>query len=232
MKTGHFRKNEARDLYSPTGFDRGYRAAVLGSRALSKLCTRVELPETVELPLDRPLIIAANHSSLFDLIASLIVLGNYGVHARLAVNERFFANPVGGWFLHGIGCIPFSRENREAAELTMVEALRAGQVCAMMPEGKIIREADQVGGVSEGRPGISRVARLSGAAVLPVGFAYSDQAWKPGRPLPRAANFGRPVIARLGPPITLDSDDDAANTKAVMEAISELVLTGRAISAR
>jgi len=200
----------------------------MGSRALSRLCSRVELPETVELPVDRSVIIAANHSSLFDLVASLIVLGNYGVNARLAVNERFFANPVGGWFLRGIGSIPFSRENREAAELTMVEALQAGQACAMMPEGKIVREPDQIGGVGEGRPGISRVARLSGAAVLPVGFAYSEQAWKPGRPLPRVANFGRPVIARLGSPMTLDSANDAANSNAVMEAISELVLTGRA----
>lgn len=227
MQSEHFSKGEAREFCTPTGFDRAYWASVWVSRALSRLSTRVDLPPTVELPTDRPLIIAANHSSLFDLLAALIVMGNYGVPARIAVNERFFSSPVGGSVLRRIGCIPFSRDNREEAEQTMVDALLAHQVCAMMPEGKIIRNDDQFGGVGPGRPGISRVARQAGAAVLPVGFAASERAWKPGRPLPRIANIGHPVVVRFGNLMTFDTDDHIANAERLMEAISGLVLEGR-----
>lgn len=230
MQTQHFERDAALDVFAPTGFDRFFRRSVIGSRILSRILSRVELPDTVELPLDRPAIIAANHSSLFDLIASLITLGNYGVTARLAVNSRFFDNAVAGWFLRRLGCIPFSRDDRESAEETMVEALKAGQVCAMMPEGRITRIDDQIDGVGGGRPGVSRIARRAGAAVVPVGFARSERAWKPGRPFPRIANFGSPVVARIGPPILFTSDDHQCNADELMAAISALVLEARQVA--
>ena len=203
MQTRRFTAGGAESLYAPTGFERFYWRSVKGSRLLSRLSSRVDLPEDVELPVDRPALIAANHSSLFDLVASLITLGNYGVVARIGVNSRFFEAPVAGGFLRRLGCIPFSREDREAAEDSMVDALRAGQVCAMMPEGKIVRRVDQIGGVGPGRPGISRIARRSGAAVVPVGFTRSDLAWPPGSPFLRFG-FRRPsVIAHIGAPIEL-----------------------------
>jgi 1-acyl-sn-glycerol-3-phosphate acyltransferase len=229
VETRHYRKNEAQDAFSPTGYDKFYWRAVKGSRLLSRLSSRVDLPETVELPTDRPAIIAANHSSLFDLIAALITLGHYGVNARIGVNSRFFKNPIAGWFLRGIGCIPFSRDDREAAEQTMVDALKAGQVCAIMPEGKIIRPDDQVDGVGKGRPGVSRIARRAGAAVVTVGFTNSDKAWRPGTPFPKLANRSTHVITRLGAPIEFDSDDHDANAGEVMQSISELVAEGRAM---
>lgn len=187
----------------------------------------MDLPETVELPTDRPAIIAANHSSLFDLIAALITLGNYGVNARIGVNSRFFKNPIAGWFLRGIGCIPFSRDDRDSAEQAMVDALLAGQVCAIMPEGRIIRPDDQVGGVGQGRPGISRIARRAGAAVVTVGFTNSEKAWKPGTPFPKLVNRSTHVITRLGAPIEFVSDDHEANAGKVMDSISALVQEGR-----
>lgn len=195
---------------------------------LSRLSSRIELPETVELPTDRPALIAANHSSLFDLIASLITLGHFGVVARIGVNSRFFEAPIAGGFLRRLGCIPFSRDDRDSAEDSMVEALESGQVCAIMPEGKIVRRDDQNGGVGVGRPGISRIARRAGAGIVPVGFSRSDLAWPPGSPFLRFG-FRRPsVITRIGTPIELVSDDHDANAAQVMHAISELVLAGRA----
>ena len=198
-----------------------------GARLLARLISRVDLPETVILPTDRPAIIAANHSSLFDLPAALITLGNYGMRARIGVNERFFSNPVAGRFLRNLGCIPFSRDSKEHAEQTMVDALLAGELAAMMPEGKIVRRDDQLNGVGQGRPGISRVARRAGAVVIPVGFAMSDRAWPPGSPLPKMS-FGRQrITTRIGPPIEFTTDDHEANADTVMSAISALVLEGR-----
>jgi|GEM_PF-347364 len=228
VQTDYFGKGEAAALFNSTGYDRSYDAAVTGSRVLARISSRVELPEKIELATDRPNLFAANHSSLFDLIAALIVLGNYGIPARIGVNSRFFKNPIGGGFLRSIGCIPFSRDDKEAAEHSMVEALLAGQSAAIMPEGRITRPEDQVNGVGQGRPGVSRVARRAGAAVVPVGFAFANEAWVPGTPLPKP-RFGRhKVIANIGSPITFETDDHIANAKELMDAIGNLVQAGRA----
>ena len=228
MDTRQFPEGGADGQFASTGFEPFYWRSVKVSRLLSRLSSRIELPDTVELPTDRPALIAANHSSLFDLVASLITLGHYGVVARIGVNSRFFEAPIAGGVLRKLGCIPFSRRDRESAEDTMVEALEAGQVCAMMPEGKIVKLGDQVAGVGSGRPGISRIARRAGAAIVPVGFSRSDVAWPPGSRLPRVG-FHRPsVVANIGAPFELDDDDHDANAEIVMDAISELVLAGRA----
>ncbi|MGI9605444.1 MAG: lysophospholipid acyltransferase family protein [Acidimicrobiales bacterium] len=231
MQTKHFGPDEARDLCSMTGHDAFYWRAVRGSKLIARLTSRVQLPDTVELPTDRPVIVAANHSSWFDLMAALITLGTFGLNARIGVNSRFFSNPVAGWFLRGIGCIPFSREDRESAEQAMVDALDGGQACAMMPEGKIVKLADRVDGVGAGRPGISRIARRTGAAILPVGFVHSDRAWLPGKALPRV-RLGRDVVTTcIGSPIELDSDDHEANAAIVMSSIAALIAEGYELAA-
>lgn len=229
VHTDLFGAGEASVLFEETGYDSRYWRAVRGARVLSRLSSTVELPANpVEVPTDRPIMIAANHSSLFDLVASLIVLGHYGISTRIGVNERFFSNPLSGRFLRGIGSIPFSKDNREAAEQTMVDALTNGQAAAMMPEGRITRPEDQVNGVGQGRPGISRVARRAGAAILPVGFAFSDEAWVPGQPLPKPRAGTHTVVASIGAPVVFETDDHIANANGLMETIGALVMAGRA----
>lgn len=171
--------------------------------------------------------IAANHSSLYDLPAALVVLGHYGINARIGVNSRFFSNPVGGRFLHGIGCIPFSREDKDSAEQAMVGALLDGQSAAIMPEGRITRPRDQENGVGPARPGVSRIARRADAAILPVGFAFANETWRPGTPLPMPRLGRHEVVASIGPPVVFDGDDHIANAKHLMSVIGELVMQGR-----
>jgi 1-acyl-sn-glycerol-3-phosphate acyltransferase len=228
VQTTHYGKDDARSVFSDTGFDRTYWNAVRGSRVLSRATSQVDLPPSIELPTDRPLMVAANHSSLFDLIAALIFLGNYGVAARIGVNSRFFSNPVAGAFFRGIGCIPFSRDDRESAEEATVQALLDRQVTALMPEGRITRAEDQVRGVGPARPGISRIVRRANAVVLPVAFTNSDQAWRPGTPLPKPRLGRHHVLAIAGPLLEFPTDDHEANTDTLMEAIGTLVLEGRA----
>ena len=92
VQTTHYAKDEARSAFSETGFDRMYWNAVRGSRALCRVTSRVDVPPSIELPTDRPLMVAANHSSLFDLIAALVFLGHYGLSARMGVNSPFASN--------------------------------------------------------------------------------------------------------------------------------------------
>ena len=223
-----FGQGEAKALFSETGFDKRYWASVRGSRVLSRLSSRVALPDQIELATDRPTMVAANHSSLYDLLAALIVLGNYGINARIGVNARFFSNPAGGAFLRGIGCIPFSKGDGGAAEDAMVEALVARQSAAIMPEGRITRPGDQVNGTGPARPGVSRIARRANAAVLPVGFAFANEAWTPGTPLPKPRLGRHSVVANIGAPVYFDTDDHIGNANYLMETIGGLVMEARA----
>lgn len=222
-----FGRGEAKALFNETGFDKRYWAAVRGSRALCRMSSQVVLPDQIELATDRPIMVAANHSSLFDLVAALILLGNYGINARVGVNARFFSNPAGGAFLRGIGAIPFSKGDGGAAEDEMVKTLVARQSAAIMPEGRVSRPDDQVNGVGPGRPGVSRIARRAGAAILPVGFAFANETWAPGTPLPKPRMGRHKVIANVGPPVYFDTDDHIANANHLMEVIGGLVMTGR-----
>ena len=222
-----FGKGEAKALFADTGFDKRHSLAIGVSHAVSRLSSHVELPEKIELPTDRPVLVAANHSSLFDLAVALIFIGNFGIHSRIGVNARFFKNPVLGAGFTGIGCIPFSKDDGGAAESQMVDALVAGQAAALMPEGRITRNEDQVNGVGQGRPGISRITRAANAAIVPVGIAFSNEAWQPGTVLPKP-RFGRhTVVTSAGAPILFDSDDHIANANLLMDRIGELVIQGR-----
>lgn len=230
MHTALFGKGEADVLFADTGFEKRFTGAVHGSRLLSRLSSTVELPEKLELPTDRPVMFAANHSSLFDLVGALILLGNYGITSRIAVNSRFFANPAAGAFLRNIGCIPFSKQDRAQAEQATITALQQRQSAAIMPEGRITRPADQTNFVGPGRPGVSRIATAAGAAVVPIGFAFANEAWKPGTWLPKPRLGRHSVIARVGPPMLFESDDHLANAEALMESIGQLVGEGRSLA--
>ena len=220
MKTDIFGPQGAAHLSAPTGYDRFFRNSVAVSRFLSKSSSTVVMPQTVELPTDRPFIFAANHTSLFDLAASLICLGHFGLTARIGVNARFFRSAVGRQLFERLGCVPFSSDTREMAEDAMVEALTDGQVCAIMPEGRLIKEGEKVDGVGPGRPGISRIVRRSGAAVIPVGFTGAATTWPPGSPVVRFGFRRPPIIAKFGTPLYFETDDHVENASQVMAAIS------------
>ncbi len=223
MQTAHFDEGAAAEFGAPTGHDRFFRRSVKAARLLSIPASGVELPSSVELPTDRPVIFAANHTSMFDLVASLIALGHFGMTARIGVNARFFKSPGARQLLNGLGCIPFSREKRVSAEAAMVSALQDGQVCALMPEGRLIREHELDDGVGPGRPGVSRIARKAGAAVIPVGFRGSARAWPPGSPFMRMGWKRTPIRCTFGPPLLFESRDDDENVANLMSAIGRLV---------
>lgn len=224
MKSTTVGPGEGADLFTPTGFDDAYQRAAQRSLTLSRFSTRVELPATIDLPVDTPTIVAANHSSLFDLAASLITVAHYGATARMGVAARYFERPVIGPFLHRIGCIPFSRDRVAEAENDMIGSLNEGQLCCLMPEGRIVRASERsvAGRVGPGRPGISRIAAATGAAILPVGFSGADDAWRPGRPFPRPRRKA-PVVARVGAPFLFDGDDHEANAERLMQTIAGLI---------
>tara|TARA_Y100000748_G_scaffold255961_1_gene222194 strand:- start:347 stop:766 length:420 start_codon:yes stop_codon:yes gene_type:complete len=128
-----------------------------------------------------------------------------------------------GTWLRKNGCIAASRSTREEAELQAIKKLEAGYAVAIMPEGRLVPPNERPEGVGQGRPGISRIARATGATIVPVAITGSDIVWPIGKgfPIPR---LKRPMIkVRFGAPFNLPSDDDIDNANLVMQKIKSLL---------
>lgn len=185
--------------------------------------TQWDFPEQIELPADRPILFAANHRSFLDLAAAMAIFGRLGLSCRMLIRADVFDKPVLGGWLHRIGAIPTSRAVRETAEATAIATLEAGQTVAMMPEGRLVPPQDRPTGVGEARPGVSRIALASGAAVVPVAIHDSDRVWPRGRPWPKLPLRGRPTVAiRVGAPVEFGTDHDE-NTQRLMTTIAAML---------
>lgn len=182
----------------------------------------LDLPETLSLPNNRPTILAGNHRSLFDLVATMAIFTKFGLSSRIQVRADLMASGPGAKLLHGIGCIPTSTTERASAERASIETVAKGQLLSLMPEGRLCAPKDWVRGVGPGRTGVSRIALLTDAVVVPVAFSGTEKVWPRGRPpqlqLPRPK-----VTIRIGDAIELPSTDHDANTKLVMDGISDLL---------
>lgn len=182
----------------------------------------VDLPDKLTLPQDRPVIFAGNHRSFFDFLPAMAIFTKFGLSCRIFIRADVMEKGVGGWFFKGIGAIPASRETREQSEQTAIEALQAGELVCLMPEGKLVKPSDWVDGVGPARPGVSRVALATGAVVVPVAFAGTHLVWPRGG-MPKFRFPRRTVSLRLGEPIELEGDDHEANAAHVMGRIADLL---------
>lgn len=189
---------------------------------MAKLGAVLDLPDTLSLPNNRPTILAGNHRSLFDLVATMAIFTKFGLSSRIQVRADLMESGPGAKLLHGIGCIPTSSAKRVSAERTSIETVEKGQLLSLMPEGRLTKPAEWVRGVGPARGGVSRIALATNAVVVPVGFSGTELVWPRGKP-PKV-QFPRPkVTIRVGPAIELASEDHEANTRQVMAGISDVL---------
>lgn len=191
----------------------------------SKIFSRHDFQTELELPESSPIIFAANHRSFFDVIIAWAFFSLSGVNCHCLIRADLFSKPLMGAWLKKNGCIAASRKTKEQAELQAIEKLKAGYAVAIMPEGRLVPPEERPAGVGEGRPGISRIARATGATIVPVAITGSDNVWPLGKgfPIPR---MKRPMIkVRFGAPFEFESDDDIKNANQVMQKIKNLLDT-------
>ena len=146
-----------------------------------------------------------------------------GLTCHCLIRADLFEKPIIGGWLKRNGCIAASKSTREEAENRAVALLEDGYSVAVMPEGRLVPEADRPEGVGQGRPGISRIATSANVCVLPVGLTGTESVWPMGKPFPLFA-IPRPTVKiRFGDPIKFNSDDHIANVGIVMDEIKSLL---------
>lgn len=111
----------------------------------------------------RGIILAPNHQSWLDpLMVQYALLPQ---RITFLMTERFFDLPLAGVYFRATGARPIRERGPSVAGLrAAIEALEQGEVICLFPEGEIT----STGAMGGGRRGVARLARRTGALVVPV----------------------------------------------------------------
>lgn len=177
-------------------------------RFLARLFTRCDLVGLDNVPADGPVLIAANHSHIFD---GPLLFGQLPRPVGFFVKAEVFVGPLGP-FLRRIGQIPVRRGIAERTPIiAALDTLAAGGVIAVFPEGT--RGSGEVAAVEHG---VAYLAVRSGAPVLPVACVGTSVIWRYRRTMRRP-----PVRVVFGAPFKVGSTGRASR-RAISDAAEQI----------
>ena len=176
------------------------------------------------IPAAGPAIIVGNHRSYFDAAAMAMAIARSGRTVRFLGKKEVFDAPVVGQLAKAMGGIRVERATGSDEPLRhAAEALAAGQVVAIMPQGTIPRGRAFFDPELKGRWGAARLATMTRAPVIPVGLWGTEKVWPRSARLPHIWNIADPpeVRVQVGPEVELKYRSVDADTKRIMKAIVE-----------
>jgi putative phosphoserine phosphatase/1-acylglycerol-3-phosphate O-acyltransferase len=180
-------------------------------------------------------VIAANHRSLFDIVAGLIAFQRYGRYPRVLIEKRYVDAKWTRPFARAIGAIPVDRAaGRGEAFRAAVEALDQGLTILILPEGRLHWDPERPLSTGPASTGVSRLAEASGVPVCPVAIVGTERIWPATRWLPRFRPFRRRrvVTIRISDQLVeFEGEDHRARTEQVMAAIRALMAVATADAA-
>jgi glycerol-3-phosphate dehydrogenase (NAD(P)+) len=160
---------------------------------------RLERIGAEHIPRSGPLLLAANHRSFLDpfVIGALTRRPVYYVAKR-----ELFARRSQAWLLNALGAFPIDRGAGDTDAMATARAiLQRGDCVVIFPEGTRVRS----GGLGSPRRGIGRLALETGARVVPVAVAGTEDVRRGWRIRPRkvrlrcGAPLGFPLVAAPSP---------------------------------
>ena len=187
---------------------------------------RFDISGVENIPATGPAIVCGNHRSYFDVAAMALVIAKTGRTVRFLGKKEVFDAPIIGQIATAMGGIRVERGTGSDEPLkAAAEALEAGDVVAMMPQGTIPRGMAFFDPVLKGRWGAARLAAMTKAPVIPVGIWGTEKVWPRNSRLPNILNVLDPplVTANVGAPVTLSRRSEDADTRRLMKAISALL---------
>jgi 1-acyl-sn-glycerol-3-phosphate acyltransferase len=171
-----------------------------------------------KIPVDGPLIIAANHLSHID--PAFIMTATKRPVSYMSKKEHF-DGAIRRLVFKQVGVIPVDRDAGGSEALKgAIEILEKGGAIGIFPEGTRSRDGD----MGKGKTGVARLAAITGAAVVPVAIRQTDDVWPVSKRAPRP---WRKFYYKFGDPLYFDSkekthDNFRSFTDKVMSRISEL----------
>jgi 1-acyl-sn-glycerol-3-phosphate acyltransferase len=198
-----------------TGMHFGYFLIWLFCRCVFSTYFRWRICNSERVPLEGPVILAANHASFLDppLVGSSLKRGvNY------LARESLFRSPILGAVLRSWSAVPVDRDGGGAAGLKAIfSRLHAGGAILLFPEGTRTRD----GQLHPARSGIGWTVMKSNAPVVPVRIFGSFEAFG------RHVRFPKPgrVTVKYGPPLRFEQlrADAKTGSKARLKEIYQQV---------
>src|ERR1700722_2271042 len=162
-----------------------------GYRLLFAVYFRWRVYHNERVPLQGPVILAANHASFLD---PPLVGSGLKRDINYLARKSLFRYPVLGWILRAVNAVPVDRDGGGAAGLrAIMDRLQDGGAIILFPEGT--RTSD--GKLQPARSGVGLTVIKSEAPVVPVRVFGTYQAWGKGVGFPRphhvAVKYGEPM---------------------------------------
>jgi putative phosphoserine phosphatase/1-acylglycerol-3-phosphate O-acyltransferase len=187
---------------------------------------RFDISGTENIPETGGAIIVGNHRSYFDPMAMGLALAQRGRPVRFLGKKEVFDTPVVGTLAKAFGGIRVDRgTGSDEPLMAAADALRGGQLVALMPQGTIPRGEAFFEPELKGRWGAARLAQMTGVKIVPVGLWGTERVWPRSSKLPNVLNVTNPprVTVRVGEPFEVSGDDLDENTTLIMSKIVELL---------
>ena len=182
------------------------------------------------LPTEGGFLLVSNHLSNVDPLCLCWYFMKRNTAVRFLAKKSMFSVPVFGWIIKGMGLIPVNRDSNPSAVLAPTrEALTAGEVVGIYPEGTLTRDPDQW--PMEFKSGAARLALDTGVTVIPLSqwgpqdimapYNAKGMDMRPGRRI--SYHFGAPVELSdlIGPAGSEDHDAVNAATARILQAVRE-----------
>ncbi len=178
------------------------------------------------LPDSGAAILAFNHRSYFDVMAMQQLIAKSGRPCRFLGKAELFDNPVVGPIARLAGGIRVDRGSGSRDPLDKaIEALQAGEMVAIAPQGTIPRGHAFFDPTLHGRFGTAQLAKDGGnVPVIPVGLWGTEKVWPRSQQVPSFNVVNPPLVSvNVGEPVDLKYRSFKADTERIMSALSALL---------
>jgi 1-acyl-sn-glycerol-3-phosphate acyltransferase len=190
-----------------------YTGAIGIGRALFggfwRITTRVEGAENI--PDAGGAVIAITHFGYLDFaLVEYVTWHHNRRRIRFMAKAEVFKRWPIGFFMRNMRHIPVDRSAGRAAFAAAVDALRAGELVGVFPEGTVSRAFE----VQPLKTGAARLAAEAGVPIIPVAVWGGHRLLAKGQRSRMRERFGVPVLFSFGSPITIDDTHDVEHATA------------------
>ncbi len=191
---------------------------------LSSVLWRYSFSGVENIPIDRPVIFAANHESMFDggwlygALPGSIRKRSYSLVKEEILNSKLLTN-----LFSGTNLISVERENDAMASLKLsYAALKSGKNVIIFPEGT--RSTD--GNIHEFRSGIGILLKELDVSVVPVRIENSGRVWPKGSSPRFFSGWKQQPSLKFGKPLSLEDLNCSVNSEesVIAEAVRRAVI--------